>query len=138
MEIQELQELCASMLEIRDKLADLDETKKGLNAELSVKKKIAVEMLEKHGLSNFDHGEGKIILNARRSVKIEDRNLFFQWLKENNMFEDSVSISSTTATRIYDEQFQKAQEESDIDFLTEGIPGLSEPNTFNDISFRKR
>ena len=137
MDIKDLQALCERMNMVRQQIDDIKEDKKKLEAELATMKKEAVEHLDAHGLKNFDHGQGKISINERKSVSIQDKHVLFNWLKEQNIFEDMVTISAPTANKLYKEELEKATEAGDVDFLTQGIPGLSSPNTFRDIRFLK-
>jgi len=137
MSLSELQGLCQKMLEIKDTIKEYKDETSLLNGQLSKLKAEAIEHLEKHDLKNFDHGAGKIIISNKKSVKILDKYKFFDWLKSKDMFEDIISVPAATATRIYNEEYDRAKDSGDIDFLTEGIDGLSEPNVFTDIRFLK-
>ena len=137
MEINELQELCKKMLEIKETIKEYKDETALLNGQLSKLKAEAIEHLEKHDLKNFDHGHGKIIIAEKRSVKILDKFKFYEWLKKKEIFMEEITVSAATATRIYNEEHERAQDSGDVSFLTEGIDGLSEPNTFRDIRFLK-
>jgi len=99
-------------------------------------KATALEVLQANELQNFDSGAGKIIVSVKRSVSIEDKLEFWDWLKRCDVFEDYVTISAATATKIYNESFEEAKEMKDVEFLRNGIPGLGDPKNFYDISMR--
>lgn len=135
--IADLQNVCLEMKELRNQIDRLEDQKKEFNEKLTNLKSIAVGMLENHGLNNFNYGEGKISITERKSVKIEDKYKLFDWLKAQGTFEDVISVNAQKANSIYKEEFEAAQERGDIEFLTQGIPGLSQPTTFRDIRFLK-
>lgn len=137
MELSDLKSLCLEMNLIREKIKHLDEQKKSYNEKLTELKLQAVETLDQQEIGSFDFGDGKISITEKRSVKMLDKFVFFDWLKERGTFEDIVSINSQTLNKIYRDEFALAQESGDVEFLANGIPGLSEPNTFRDIRFYK-
>lgn len=137
MELKRLQDMCKRMMVIRAEIAHLDEEKKELNAELSKLKAEAVEHLDEHEIKSFDHGMGKISVVERQSVKIVDKYKLFDWLRKKGTFEDVISVNAQTANRIYRDELEMAKENGDIEFIANGIDGLSEPNIFRDIRFLK-
>jgi len=137
MEVSKLQGLCAEMLFIKSEIEMLDAKKKDFNEVLTKLKAEAVEHLEQHDLKSFDHGGGKIGITERRSVKMEDKYMFFKWLTERGMLEEVVNVASPRLNKIYKDELAAAQDNSDIDFLTNGLPGVSAPNVFTDIRFYK-
>ena len=137
MDVQELQSICRKMLDIRKTIKEYTDETKMLNGQLTKLKTEVIEYLEGQGLKNFNHGDGKISVVDKRAVKILDKFKFYEWLKARGSFEETVSITAAKATEIYNEEWEAAQAEGDIDFLTKGIDGLSEPNVFRTLSFRK-
>ena len=137
MELSDLQKLCVEMVELRKAKDDLAEQTKTVNKKLAGMMGQAVEHLEEHGLRRFDFGAGKISVTEKRSVKVLDKFKLFDWLRSKDIFESIVSVNSQTINKIYKDEFEAAQENGDIDFLSQGIPGLSEPTTFQTIRFLK-
>ena len=106
------------------------------NKKFSEMKRKALDYLEDHKLKNFDTGVGKIITVTRDNVAIEDRGLFFAYLKEKGLFDDMITINSTTLNSFYKDEKIKAKENEDISFLDGGIPGIKEKSSITDISIR--
>ncbi len=136
MEIDGLKQLCFEINEAKKEHNLLKDKAAEVYKVVKEKSKKALDILEAHELQNFDTGAGKIIKVTKRSVGIADKNAFYAWLKEHGWFEDTVTISAATATKIYNEEFADAQERKDSSFLREGIPGLTEPSNFIDIQMR--
>ena len=137
MEVAALQILCQEMLKTKSVIKEYKDEITLLNGQLSKLKAEALAHLEKHELKGFDHGFGKISITEKRSVKILDKYKFFDWLKSKNMFDDEISVPAATATRIYNEEYERAEDAADVSFLTDGIDGLSKPSVFRDIRFLK-
>lgn len=136
MELNEFKQYCLDMKALQNKHKELKKQAAEIDKEFREMKAKALEILEAHGLQNFDTGQGKIIKTTRRSVSITDKNAFWSWLKDEGIFEDNCTISASVATKLYNEEFEKAKEAKDVEFLKQGIPGLSEPNNFDDISLK--
>jgi len=135
--VSNLKDICIEMKNIREKIKNLDSEKKELNAQLSKLKAQTVEHLDEHEINNFDFGDGKVSITEKRTVKMLDKFEFFKWLKERETFEDVVSVNAQTLNSIYRDEYERAQDEGNVDFLTEGLPGVSAPNVFRDIRFLK-
>lgn len=138
MQIDELQRLCFEVQDIDVELEKLKDQTSDLNTEKTKLKKEILAHLEKHDLKNFNFGNGKVGISEERSVKMVDKYVFFQWLKERNMFEDIVSVNAQTLKSIYKKEFEKAKEEGDLEFLEKGLPGVSKPSVFNNLKFYKK
>lgn len=106
------------------------------NKGFSEMKRKALDYLEDHKLKNFDTGVGKIITVTRDNVAIEDRGLFFAYLKERGLFDDMITINSATLNSFYKDEKIKAKENQDLSFLDGGIPGVKEKSSITDISIR--
>ena len=138
MEIKNLQALCLACKDIDSELEEIKERSKKLNEEKSEIRKQILEHLEEHGLTRFDFGDGKVSISERHSVSLRDKFEFFEWLKAQGTFEDVVTVHSATLNSIYKKEREKAEDEGNVDFITNGLPGLSEPSTFRDIKFYKK
>lgn len=135
--VSELQDLCEEVFKLKKQVEDLDEQKKTLNKRIIELKSELVKHFEAHDLERFDSGFGTITRKVRRSVKIEDRNAFFDFLESKNLLRDSLNVTAARATTIYNELYERAEQEKDFDFITSGIPGISEPSLFVDVSINK-
>lgn len=137
MEIKELQDICEEIFTLKAEIDELDKQKTEKNKRIMELKALSVKQFEAHGLTKFDSGFGTITRKERKTVKIEDRNLFLNFLEEKGVLRDSFNVTAAKATTIYNEYFEEAKEKQDVDFIMNGIPGLSDPSTFVDISINK-
>ena len=126
----------SDMVELNEKLGQLDKRKKDINETLTQMKEVAMCALAENDMKTFKTGGMAITKVDKKSVRILDKNLFMNWLEEKGILRDSLTVSAAKATTIWNEEFEIAQENKDISFLTEGIDGLSEPETFSTISMR--
>lgn len=133
MEIEEFKALVNDMFKVKQAITRLDEEKKELTAGLNEMKAKAMVELEKGEMKSFKSGDMRITKVDKKSVKIEDRNLFLNWLEENGDLRDSLNVTAATATKIYNEHYEEAKENQDLNFLTKGIDGLSQPETYSTI-----
>ena len=136
--LKRLQELCFACREVDVELDKLKEQSKELNADKAELRKQILEYLDDNSLTRFDFGDGKVSVSERASVKLADKFKFFDWLKGQGTFEDVATVHSATLNSIYKKEKEQAIEEGRIEFLAEGLPGLSEPQVFRDIRFYKR
>lgn len=136
MELAEFKEYCLEMKALQNLHKELKEKAAKVDKEFREMKAKALEVLETHGLQNFDTGAGKIIKTTKRSVSIENKTKFWEWLKAEGRFYDTCTVSAASATKIYNEEFLEAQANKDVEFLRTGIPGLGEPKNFSDISLK--
>ena len=136
MELSEFSEHCFQMNALKKEHKRLKELAAEVWEDFLEMKSEALTVLEDNKLQNYDTGVGKISIKTKRSVSILDKVEFWDHLKSKNIFEDLVTISSATATKFYDAEFEEAKENKDVAFLRDGIPGLSEPKKFTDIAMR--
>lgn len=137
MDISKLQDLCESAFKLKAEVDELNSKKTEKNKELTKLKAEITKQLEAHQLKKFDSGFGTVIAKERKSVSVEDRNLFFDYLESRGLLRDSFNVTAQTATKIYNEILEQAVLDGDVDIITEGIPGLSEPRIFSDVSINK-
>lgn len=99
-----------------------------------------ISVLEKFGRSNYSiPGNGMLIKSERLTVTLpktpDDKEAFYNYLKEKNLFEDIVSVNSMTLNAFYKKEFDIACEEGRaVGFK---IPGINEPKTITTLNVRK-
>lgn len=135
--VSELQDLCEKIFKLKAEVDDLDAQAKEKNKEIMGLKAEVLKHFEAHNLERFDSGFGTVTRKTRKSVSIEDRNLFFDYLEEKGLLRDSLNVTAATATSIYNQMADDAERNKDLSFLISGIPGLSEPKIFTDVSINK-
>jgi hypothetical protein len=113
------------------------DSKKAILAKMQAK---MISVLEKFGRSNYAiPGSGMLIKSERLTVTLpktpDDREAFYQYLKEKNLFEDLVTVNSMTLNAFYKKEFDIAAEEGRaVGFK---IPGISDPKTIVTLNVRK-
>lgn len=136
MEITELRAVTEEMFQLKAMNMVLDESKKKNTIRLNELKAIAMVELDKANMINFRSGNMLIIKTDKKSVKILDKNLLLDYLEEKGILRDSFNVTVATATTIWNQEYELAKETKDLDFVINGIPGLSDPETFTTISMR--
>ena len=134
----DIKELTARGYALKNKIDSLEEEVKGLNEELrTIQNQLAV-MMKEQGVTSFKHADGTVVFTTRFTVKNPtdpaDKEAFFEYLKQKNIFEDMVSVNSQKLNSWYKAEMEVAKNEGNFDFK---IPGLGEPSALEIISFRK-
>lgn len=136
MELTELQKLTEELFRLKglnDELTAQIKINSGLMNEL---KTIAMVELDKAKMKNFRSGNMLISKTDKKSVKILDKNLLLNYLEEKGILRDSFNVTAVAATKIWNQEYELAKENEDLDFILNGVPGLSEPSTHTTISMR--
>lgn len=99
-----------------------------------------IAVLERFGRSNYSiPGAGTLIKTQRLTVTLpktpEDKEQFFKYLRDRDIFDDIVSVNSMTLNAFYKKEFDIAAEEGRaVGFK---IPGISEAKTIVTLNVRK-
>lgn len=136
MELTKLQEVCEKMFELKVLKDNLDARKKEINVKLDAYKEIVMVELEKADMKSFKTKSMTLTRVDKRSVKILDHNLLLDWLESKDLLRHAIKVSAAAATSLYNDEFEKAQEAKDTDFLINGIAGLSDPAVYHTIQMR--
>jgi len=127
-------------------LFDLYQEEEKLANELKVKRLFMTEkevkfqaLLESAGKDSYHSEIGTFSIVERKSVKIpktiEAKSLLFSWLKEQNIYDEVVSINSQTLNKLYRESLEESEKKGDVFFR---IPGLEDPTISPYLSFRRK
>jgi len=133
-------------LQIKTKRAEKDaqaEILSKINGEIDDLEQLAVRMLKEIGKTSYKGEHGTLTRTVKWSVTLpkteEDRAAFFAYLKEKGIFEKLVSVPSPTLNSYYMQEWEASKDPSDpmaaLDFK---IPGISEPKSYEALSFRKK
>lgn len=100
--------------------------------------KSLLDLMEKAGMPELAvEGHGKILVDKKTSVKVpkdpEKREQFFGYLKNKGLFEDLVTIHSSTLNSYYNQELSAAKESGQV---FEGIPGLEPSGSWSRIKFK--
>jgi len=136
--IKELKNLCEKYREVRAKKAELEAQVKEVNKEKASIEAKMVEYLTENEMRNFSGEFGQIILTKRVSVRQpanpEDKEAFYNWLKEKGDFERLISVNSRTLTKYVRDEIDIKKSEGQYGFVP---PGLKEPETTQTVTFKK-
>lgn len=131
-------ELCRQTWEQRAKVDELariasEESKKLEELKAKVLAHCTHYELEKHHVPGF----GTLSVQNRWSVKVpqgDSKIAFFDYLKENGIFEAMATVHSQTLNSWFKEKMEEALGAGDIEFA---VPGLENPKIVKTIGFRK-
>ena len=97
-----------------------------------------IETLNALGKDAYLSEVGRFGISHRTSIRLpvgEDREKFFNYLKETGQFDKLIGINSNTLNAWYKTEFERAKEEGRVDSFS--IPGLGEPSLTEILSLRK-
>jgi hypothetical protein len=135
--ISQLDGLCEQVTAQRAKVDELAAIKAEAQAVLDGLENKLIETLENLGRTSYPCAYGTFGISARTSVKVpatpEDRQKFFDYLKEKGIYEQMITVHSATLNSFYKKEFEIACEEGkDLD-----VPGLGQPALSKTLSVRK-
>lgn len=138
--MQELDALGKLIFKQKNLCDELDKSLTEQKATLTKLQSKMISVLDKFGRCNYSiPGSGMLIKTERMSVTLpkspEEKEAFYNYLKEKSLFEDIVSVNSMTLNAFYKKEFDIACEEGrSVGFK---IPGISEPRTVLTLNVRK-
>lgn len=98
------------------------------------------KMLLELGQDSFKTPFGTMIMTERTSFKVpqdeESRNEFFQWLKDKNIFESTITVNSNTMNALLKAEYAGARALGE-DMVVFKIPGIDPPTVSVTASLRK-
>lgn len=140
--VKEVDTLCelyfVAREQIEEKKAALKEDEENLK---KVEAKI-IEFLNEYGKSSWKTDRGTLTRVERWSVTTpkspEDKQAFFEYLKERGVYDDMISVNSRTLQAFYREEQEQAVRSgkvaTELDFK---IPGIDEPKMVQTLSRRR-
>jgi uncharacterized protein (UPF0335 family) len=136
--VQDLERLCLEVASQREIVAEFERGKKAANELLETLEQKVLDVFKGLDKTSYDSKVGKFIISHRQSVKLpatpEDRERFFQYLKDSGQFDSTITVHSATLNRLYKDEFEKAKDRGDDDFE---IPGIGPPTVAEILSVRK-
>lgn len=137
--LDEMNKQCAMIADLRSKEAEAKMAAKAVTEQLEIAEFKMLEMLQQEGMSSYKSPFGTVSLSARTSVKIpadpESKKTFFEWLEQEGIYDNMVSVNSQKLNALYKARFEQAIEEGNTEFK---IPGIGEPVITPQLSFRKK
>ena len=136
--IKELNRLCTEFREIKEKKAELEKEISSLNAQNGGIQNKILETLEEFGMKNFTGDFGTVSQKKNYSVKHPkdpfQKTAFFNYLKEDGVFEEMVTVNSRTFTSWVKKEIEAKEEEGLFGWCP---PGVDAPEIIKTISLRK-
>lgn len=132
--ISELHAVDIELDTLAAKVKKLNEEKSGLKAKLTL-------LLKEVGERNFTCELGTVTKITDYSVKMpagDDKQKFFEFLKERGVFDELATINYQTLNAYYKEQWEIAKQEDAASALNFSLPGIGELKAFETIKFRKK
>lgn len=136
--LAEFDELCAKAVAVKAKLDELEAEAKVYSKELEAAKGSILSYMKHFEKEKYVHGGATFYTQQRFTVSMpksdEQRQEFFDYLKEREIFEETITVHSQTLNSFYKSEMEKAVEEGNVDFK---IPGLEEPKLVEILVIRK-
>lgn len=136
--INELNEQCKLVSELRDEEEVLSRHKKDVSEKLAAEEAKLLEMLAEDNLTCYNSPHGKAVVSYFTSVKTpktpEEKKAFADFLKERGLFDTMWSINSQTLNSFYKAEVEAAKERGDSDVA---IPGINHVSMSPRLSFKR-
>lgn len=136
--LDEFNLLCREIWNKKLECDEFDKLASEKKKELEELKTRALAFMENSTIDKFSvKGFGNISVMARSSVKVpagEERQKFFNYLREQGTFENMVTVNSNTLNAWYQQELESAITRGDVDFK---IPGIEEPKIYKTLTLRK-
>ncbi len=117
---------------------EFEESAKELSKEISKLESKLIEHLKENGMTSFKGASGQIVLSKRKNVSQpatpEDREAFFNYLKEQEIFDKMISVNARTLSSWAVKEIEAKQEQGVFGWVP---PGLKEPSEHDILSLRK-
>jgi hypothetical protein len=134
--IEEMNAQVEKIATLRVQEADAAKIKKEVMDALELAESTMMEMLTQENMKSYDSPMGKVTLAYRTSVKTpktpEDKEAFFAYLKNRNLYDSMISVNSQTLNSLYKAELEEATERGDMDFA---IPGIKEVTINQQLRF---
>ena len=121
---QEIEEKKAQLKQLQE---SFDKTSQDL---IALCESLEVDSFNAHGFTFYTQN--------KESVRIpkdeESKAAFFEWLKEQGLFDSMISVNSQTLNSLYRAKSEEALKEGVLDFR---IPGIDEPTTYKQLGMRR-
>jgi hypothetical protein len=136
--LEQMNVLAQKIADLRVEEERVSQTKKAITAELEAAENEMITLLVENQMKNYKAPCGLISLSHRTSVKTpktpEDRAAFFEYLKQQGLYDSMISVNSLSLAALYKEEFKKAIDAGATDYE---MPGIREVTINPSISFRR-
>ena len=137
--VEDFEDICLKIKEQRAAVAEKKKERDALQLKLDELEAKAIAMLELSEKTSYKSEHGTVYMTTKESVKIpkalEDKEAFFKYLKELNIYHEVVNVNSQWLNSHFKEAKTKAMEEGNILF---SIPGINEVTVNQTLGFRSK
>lgn len=130
-----LRQLCEQYRQKREEKKDLETKAKDIGKDIAKMEQEILEHLNENGMKNFSGDFGMIVRSTKTSFRQPDgeknRERFFNYLKEQGIFDTMISVNSRTLTAWAKKEVEASDAEDWVP------PGLDKPEIYETISLRK-
>ena len=132
-----MEDLANRGFELRKDIENNRKAEKALQDELRQVKGKLLSYLAHFGLNKYASKSGNVFTKKTFSVRVpkddESRDQFFNFLKEEGIFGQLITVNSRTLNSLYNERLEQATEEG----KSFNMPGIEPPTMFEDVNFKK-
>lgn len=137
--VKDLEDLSEKIKIQREKCDEVKEALKAENQTLDGLESRLMGILEELGKTSYDSSVGRFGISHRSSIRVpqgEDRERFFDYLRNIGEFESLITVNSQTLNGWYKDKLAAAQEAGTLmDFE---VPGVQPPTLVPTLTFRKK
>lgn len=136
--LKELTTKCQEYADLREKKKELEERVSEVEKQLTGLEGKILEYLKEYGLPNFKGAFGTISIRNTKTVvqpaTAEDKRAFFDYLREQGIFEDMVAVNSRTLSSWANKEIEAKEKEGVYNWTP---PGLKPAVEFQKITLTK-
>lgn len=133
----EFEALCEKAWQLKDEKTRLAKQAKEVGHELDELQNTIIQHLKSLGKKTHLTKNGKLTVAQKTSVTLpqgENKEKFFEYLKEKGIFEDMVHVNSRTLQSFYKQEVEAHLADGDVAWE---MPGIEEPITFETMRMTK-
>lgn len=136
--LKELTETCQKYADLRLMIDELEAQSKKINEEMKAVEGKILEYLKEYGMPNFKGAFGTISIRNTKTISqpetMEEKLKFFDYLKEQNLFESMVSVNSRTLSSWATKEIESREKEGVYGWVP---PGLKPAQEFQKITLKR-
>lgn len=136
--LKELTSICQKYADMRAQVDNLEAQAKKINDELKETEGKILEYLKEYGMPNFKGAFGTISIRNTKSISqpetMEEKLKFFDYLKEQELFESMVSVNSRTLSSWATKEIEAKEKEGIYGWVP---PGLKPATEFQKITLKR-
>ena len=137
--LKQLTTKCQEYADLRDKKEELEARLKEVEGQLTGLEGKILEYLKEYGMPNFKGAFGTISIRTTKTVNqpatAEDKHALFDYLREQDLFENMVSVNSRTLSSWANKEIEAKEKEGIYNWTP---PGLKPAAEFQKITLKRK